>query len=88
LFGWDDYVHAKMKLLFEQSMIKMDAYNVLPKKVVSALAWISNELIPFMMNMGSMIVLIWIFNRIYGLIGFERTIITLLCIFLAMSRWK
>jgi hypothetical protein len=48
--------------------------------------WLGYSAIPFIFNISSIIVKIWLFTKAYNLFGFEKTVIVLLVLIWAKGR--
>jgi hypothetical protein len=58
--------------------MKVDTDPLYTPRFRKFIRWFGYSAIPFIFTVATFIVMVWLFNRIYGGIGFERTIIVLL----------
>jgi ABC-type multidrug transport system permease subunit len=65
--------------------LNLDTDPILPPRFVRFVHWFAEKLVPFIMDITLFIVTIYVFQRIYGLIGFEKTVITMLAIVILMA---
>lgn len=57
-----------------------------PKKFKKFIEWYGYKFQPVFLNISSMVLMFWIFFRVYGRVGFEKTIIILMLLIIISLR--
>lgn len=82
-----NYIRRRYLPAAQQIMQRMnlDTDPILPPRFVRFVHWFAEKLVPFIMDIALFIVTIYVFQRIYGFIGFEKTVIIMLAVLILMS---